>query len=122
MVFLTIFCLLIIAVAIPGIVYGAGVSDGLKSMRCAFFAAVGDLVLNKNGTIWPGMEDLYNRLSLLAKDMDSFTNSTEATFVLNQHDYEDDFSNLMNENQKLIDTINPDSYYMKKGAVIHNKI
>lgn len=44
LIFLGLFSLIIIAVSIPGIIYASGLSDGIKSTRCAFFAGTGDLI------------------------------------------------------------------------------
>jgi hypothetical protein len=79
MVFL---CLVIIAVAIPGIIYSADVSNGLKSTRCSLFSSVGDLTLNKDGnkTKWIGMEELSNKLSNISDHVTEFASTTEETF------------------------------------------
>jgi hypothetical protein len=63
---MTLFCLIVISVAIPGIVFASGISDGLKSTRCSFFAALGDLMLQKPGTVWPGLYVLAGRVSKLS--------------------------------------------------------
>jgi threonine/homoserine/homoserine lactone efflux protein len=56
---LTVLSLLIIAVAIPGLVFTVGISNGVSSSRCAFFSAMGDLALQK-GNQWPGLNTIVS--------------------------------------------------------------